>query len=188
MYFSIQSTWLQLTSSPIPGYQVKIEWGTLTCLPRKQHNQLSVNVQQQNNADNSGRHLYCFHVERWLVLTVLIAENGTSYWLAVATQTGKREKTVTQRLRIVEVFISVRFATATVGCMALPSTPEHRMVPHIENRQHLKMTYIKNKTKTEQTKLGQPECTNMSDTISQFDTVWVFIKPLQGISNFWSFT
>lgn len=57
MYFSIQSTWLQLTSSLIPRYQVKIEWGTLTCLPRKQHNQLPVNVQQQNNADNSSWHL-----------------------------------------------------------------------------------------------------------------------------------
>lgn len=91
---------------------------------------------------------YCFHLERSLVLTVLRADNGTSYLLAVAIQTGKREKTATERLRTVEVSISVRFATATVGCTALPSTPEeHRMVPHVENRQHLKMTYIKNKTK-----------------------------------------
>lgn len=74
--------------------------------------------------------------------------------LAVAIQTGKREKTATERLRIAEVFISVRFATATVGCTALPSTPEeHRMVPHIENRQHLKMTYIKSKTKPSRRKL-----------------------------------
>lgn len=91
---------------------------------------------------------YCFHLERSLVLTVLRADNGTSYLLVVAIQTGKRDKTATERLRTVEVFISVRFATATVGCTALPSTPEkHRMVPHVENRQHLKMTYIKNKTK-----------------------------------------